>query len=505
MSLPPGTRGPPMTTRDTLHRDRLSVVAGRLLDDGWRLALAAAHDDPEGLRVVLTFLRPVGQRHELIVGLPRDDAWLPTLAHASFPAGRFEREMRDLFGIRPEGHPLAQRLVRHGHWPTGYYPMRHDADPMPRFNPDIDSYPFIPVEGDGVYEIPVGPIHAGLIEPGHFRFSVVGETILQVKARLWFLHRGVEKLFEGRTPAAGIELAERISGDTAVGHGLAFVMAVEDALGIQVTEAARATRALLLEAERLYNHVSDLGAMANDVGYGIAHAHTQRLRETLLRHNRALTGHRLLRGGITIGGAQLLGTPDLSLLRAVGEEVAEIVDITLANTVVADRFTGTSVLTSEQAQHIGTLGYVARASGLAIDARADHPIVDLPDFQPVVEEAGDVLARFKVRAREVQASLAILEHLAQLADAGGPAARSATRTHDSAPTPAAGLGVVEAWRGTLCHRVEIAPDGTLTRVRAVDPSFFNWPALAPALRDTIVPDFPLTNKSFNQSYAGNDL
>ncbi|HYN56233.1 MAG TPA: NADH-quinone oxidoreductase subunit C [Motilibacterales bacterium] len=507
MSLPPGTPRLPLTIRETLDRDRIPVAAGRLLDDGWRLALIAAHDDPDSLRVVYTFLRPVGQRHELIVALPRDDAWLPTLAHASFAAGRFEREMRDLYGIRPEGHPLAQRLVRHGHWPRGYHPMRHDADPSPRFGPDVDSYPFIPVEGDGVYEIPVGPVHAGLIEPGHFRFSVVGETILQMKARLWFLHRGVEKLFEGRAPEDGIALAERISGDTAVGHGLAYVMAVEDALGIQVTEPARATRALLLEVERLHNHVSDLGAMANDVGYGIAHAHAQRLRERLLRHNRALTGHRLLRGGITIGGASLLNPPDLPLLRGVADEVAELVDITLANSVVADRFTGTSVLTTAQAQHIGTLGYVARASGLVIDARADHPIIDLPDFQPVIEETGDVLARFTVRAREVPASLAIIEHLAHHAHPGERVPRSAaTPAHDdSASSPAAGLGVVEAWRGTLCHRVEVAADGTLARVRAVDPSFFNWPALAPALSDTIVPDFPLTNKSFNQSYAGNDL
>jgi Ni,Fe-hydrogenase III large subunit/Ni,Fe-hydrogenase III component G len=498
-------------TREALERDEVPAAASRLLDEGWRLALVAAHDDPDGLRIVHTFLRPIGQRHELSVRVPRDDAWIHSLAHISFAAGRFEREMRDLYGIRPEGHPLPQRLARHGHWPSGYHPMRHDADPMPRFDQDIDSYPFIPVEGDGVYEIPVGPIHAGLIEPGHFRFSVVGETILQMKARLWFLHRGVEKLFEGRTPEAGIELAERISGDTAVGHGLAYVMAVEDALGIEVDASTRAIRALLLECERLYNHVSDLGALANDVGYGIAHAHAQRLRETLLRHNRALTGHRLLRGGITIGGAHLLCLPDPGLLRGVGAEVAELVDITVGNSVVADRFTGTSVLSPEQALHIGTLGYVARASGVVVDARADHPFLDLPGFQPVIEETGDVLARYLVRAREVPASLQIIEHLSQQAGAGPATARATAWAQPAGPAGAAGtgvaagLGVVEAWRGTLCHRVEIGPQGAITRVRAVDPSFFNWPALAPSLRDTIVPDFPLTNKSFNQSYAGNDL
>ena len=433
-------------TSQTLSRELLPAVAGGLLDDGWRLALVAAHDDPDRLRVVYSFLRPVGQRHELTLEVSRDDAWIPTLAHCSFPAGRFEREIRDLYGIRPDGHPMPKRLVRHGHWPTGYYPMRHDADPAPRFNSDIGSYPFIPVEGEGVYEIPVGPVHAGLIEPGHFRFSVVGETILQVKARLWFLHRGVEKLFEGRTPGQGIELAERISGDTAVGHALAYVMAVEDALNIDVDERTRAARALLLEAERLYNHVSDLGAIANDVGYGIAHAHTQRLRESLLRHNKALTGHRLLRGGITLGGAHLRTGPDLALLRRVADEAAEIVEITLADGIVADRFTGTSTLTTEQAAHIGTLGYVARASGIPIDARRDHPTLHLDGFQPVIEERGDVLARFRVRAQEVAASTQILAALAPRA--------TGNRAHDpeavtATPHAGAGLGVVEAWRGTL--------------------------------------------------------
>jgi Ni,Fe-hydrogenase III large subunit len=462
------------------------------------------------MRVVASFLRPVGERAELTLEVPLDDPRIPTLARVSFPAGRFEREIRDLYGIWPVDHPLPQRLVRHGHWPTGYHPMRRDADPDPRFSPDIDSYPFVPVEGDGVYEIPVGPIHAGLIEPGHFRFSVVGETILQMKARLWFLHRGVEKLFEGRTPGAGIELAERISGDSAVGHTLAYVLAVEDALGIEVDPETRAVRALLLEAERLYNHVNDLGAIANDVGYGIAHAHTQRLREHLLRHNKALTGHRLLRGGITIGGAHLARPPDLDLIRRTADEVAEIVAITLHNTVVADRFTGTAVLTTEQAGHIGTLGYVARASGLGTDARLEHPSSDLgAPFAPVIELAGDVLARFQVRAREVSASAALIEDLtARISGSGQPGsavALVAAVTDTANGSPRSGLGVIEAWRGTLVHRVEVDASGRLSRVRAVDPSFFNWPALPVALTDTIVPDFPLANKSFNQSYAGHDL
>lgn len=495
---------PVVTERVDVGRDDLVAEVARLLAKGWRLALVAAHEDEDCFRVVYLFLRPTNQRRELIVTVAPDDAWVPTLAGLSYPAGRFEREVRDLYGIRPQGHPLPHRIVRHGHWPTGWYPMLRGADPAPRFEPDLGSYPFLEVQGDGVYEIPVGPIHAGLIEPGHFRFSVVGETILRMKARLWFVHRGVEKLFEGRTPVAGTELAERISGDTAVGHTLAYAMAVEEALGLEVDEQARVARALLLELERLYNHISDLGAIANDVGFGIVHAHTQRLREILLRHNRALTGHRLLRGGVIVGGARLVSLPDVALIRAVSAETAEVVDNTLGHPVVADRFTGTAVLRPEQAEHLGVLGYVARASGLRIDARVDHPFVGFEEpIETATEDTGDVRGRFLVRAREVAMSASMVSALTlRLSES------SVTVPLDEAQerTPgAAGIGVVEAWRGTLCHRVELDAQGHLRRVKVVDPSFFNWPALPIALADTIVPDFPLANKSFNQSYAGNDL
>jgi Ni,Fe-hydrogenase III large subunit/Ni,Fe-hydrogenase III component G len=504
----------PVQARAVDRADLVGVV-GEYLTDGWRLALVAAHEDDAGFRVVHVLLRPVGERAEVTVRVPRDDARLPTLAGRSYPAGRFEREVRDLFGIRPEGHPLPHRLVRHGHWPTGWYPMLRDADPAPRFEADRGSYPFLEVQGEGVYEIPVGPVHAGLIEPGHFRFSVVGETVLRMKARLWFLHRGVERLFEGRAVQDGVELAERISGDTAIGHGVAFAAAVEDALGIPLDRPALLTRRVLLELERLHNHVSDLGAIANDVGFGIVNAHLQRLREKLLRHNRALTGHRLLRGAVTIGGARLLRPPDVELVIGVAREVAEIAELALEHSVVADRFGGTAVLSREQAEHLGVLGYVARASGVRTDARCDHPWPGQDGeeaFEPVLEPAGDVRARFVVRMREVAVSAGLVcELTAQLAGEGTAADSPVTAVRTEAwPAVAgaqdrAGLGVVEAWRGTATHRVELRGDGTLARVKVVDPSFFTWPALPVALADTIVPDFPLANKSFNQSYAGNDL
>jgi Ni,Fe-hydrogenase III large subunit/Ni,Fe-hydrogenase III component G len=482
--------------------DTLTGHAETLQRQGFRLALAAAHDDHHMLRAVYlyTAARPE-RRVELHLPIDRADPRVPTLAALSFPAGRFEREMHDLYGIQPVDHPLPRRLVRHRHWPSGWYPMRHDAGPPARFHDTDEPFPFLTVEGPGVYEIPVGPVHAGLIEPGHFRLSVVGETILKLKARLWYVHKGIEKLFETRDITGGLPLAERISGDTAVGHAMAYCRAVEDAANLEVPAAARRMRAILLELERLHNHIGDIGALCNDVGHGILNSHALRVKETLLRLNKATTGHRLLRGGIRPGGATLLQVPDRGHLAAIGADIREIVELALTNSLVAERFTGTAVLTGDQARDLGTLGYVARASGLAIDARLNdedvypHEVLAVP-----THETGDVLARFQQRAAEVDVSLALLDQLIPAVTAG-----TVVNWPPRAGAPAAGVGIVEGWRGTIAQRVEIGADQRLTRVKVVDPSFFNWPALPVALAGTIVPDFPLANKSFNLSYAGNDL
>jgi Ni,Fe-hydrogenase III large subunit len=350
-----------------------------------------------------------------------------------------------------------------------------------------------------------------MIEPGHFRFSMVGETILNLKARLWFVHKGLEKLFEGRCPAAAVELAERISGDTAVGHTLAFCLAVEDALGLAATEDAQRLRAILLELERIHNHVADLGALCNDVGHGILNTHAQRVRERLLRLNEQVTGHRLLRGAIHPGGAVVRSLHQLDQLPEIRADVDEIVALALGNSVVRDRFAGTAVLTREQAADLGVLGYVARASGLTGDARADYPHLGAGFARTRHEHTdGDVLSRFLVRAEEIRASVAEIARLSGQVgelDASGPAGAGAagSGTAGAGATGIAGSGIAEAWRGTVVHRVELDAGGVLTRVKIVDPSFFTWPALPVALTDTIVPDFPLTNKSFNLSYAGNDL
>jgi Ni,Fe-hydrogenase III large subunit/Ni,Fe-hydrogenase III component G len=495
-------------TRDLTPAD-LPAQAAVLLEDGLRLGLVAAHDDGATLRVVYLFLAGVPERRvELQVTLPASDPQLPTLASLSFPASRFEREMHDLYGIVPVDHPQPHRLVRHAHWPAGWYPMRDNAGPPPPFT-ETEAYPFLEVKGAGVYEIPVGPVHAGIIEPGHFRFSVVGESILKLKARLWFTHRGIEKLFEGLDATGATHLAERISGDTSAAHALAHSLAVEDALGIKMPEPAQRLRALIVELERLYNHAADLGALANDTGFSLANAHAQRIREELLRINSTTTGHRLLRGAISPGAVELLTLPDPAQLARLAEDLAEVAELTLANSVIRDRFTGTSVLTRDQARDLGCLGYVARASGLATDARIDHPITPLP-VTPLTRTGGDVLARFTLRRDEFAACAELATHLISTADRlifrGAPAERTSIEVPAEPPGSArSGVGIVEGWRGTIVHRVEVDSGGRLTRAKVVDPSWFNWPALPVALKDTIVPDFPITNKSFNLSYAGNDL
>jgi len=487
----------------TTGPDNLAGHAADLFAAGYRLALVAGHDNGEALRAVYLFTAGAPDRRvELHFPIDRDNPRVPTLAGLSFPAGRFEREMHDLYGIIPVNHPLPRRLVRHHHWPVGWYPMRRDAGPPPPFGDTAGAYPFLTVEGPGVYEIPVGPVHAGLIEPGHFRFSVVGETIIKLKARLWFVHKGIEGLFQGRSPGDALPLAERVSGDTSVGHALTYCLAVEDAAGAPAPAEAGPMRAVLLELERLYNHVTDLGALCNDVGHGILHAHALRVREQLLRLNADVTGHRLLRGGVHPGGSTLRRLPDPDHLAALTADAAEIADLALSHSVVRERFTGTAVLTAEQARDLGVLGYVARASGLSADARRDHPFHDLGDALTIpTYDDGDVLARFQVRVAEIAASTALITQLVR----DTPTGTIGTWPPAGTGRATSGVGIVEGWRGTIVHRVELDTDGELTRTKITDPSFFNWPALPAALADTIVPDFPLTNKSFNLSYAGNDL
>lgn len=437
--------------------------------------------------------------------LSHDDPAIDSMATFYYPASRFEREIHDLFGIEAVDHPDTRPLVRHAFWPKDYFPLRKDSVLPEKFEDDGMPFEFMLVEGEGVYEIPVGPVHAGIIEPGHFRFSVVGETVIDLKIRLYFTHKGTEKLFEGRLPADGVELAERISGDTTIGHSLAYCQAVEALAGCEIPERAKYLRVILLEMERLYNHIADFGAICNDTGFAAAHSHCFRIRERLLRLNKRLTGNRLLRGGILLGGVGRDFPADLNLAAELDSVIAdfnEIVEISLGNTMLTDRLDGAGYLTTETATDHSVLGYVARASGIDVDVRRDHPFAAYPSLQFTVaaSQAGDVRARAQIRVDEARESVNLIKQaLAQLPS--GQLAAPLGRLPAWEPA----FGLVEGWRGAILHWVMADDAGKLYRVKVKDPSFANWPALSFALLKNIVPDFPLINKSFNQSYSGNDL
>lgn len=472
------------------------------------VAVADTRDAGGDFTVHYAFAPPAARPRVLVrVSVPAGDPRIPSLAPRSFAAGLFEREAHDLYGIVPVGHPDPRRLALHQFWPEDYHPLRRDSIPRADFVDAGQPFPFRPVEGPGIFEITVGPVHAGIIEPGHFRFSVEGETIVNLEIRLGFVHRGVEKLFETLPFERTWELAERISGDSTVAHALAYCEALEVLAGAEVPPRARWLRVLALELERLYNHVGDVGMIVNDTGFAFGHAHCFRLRERLLRLNEAAAGHRLLRGTVVPGGVGApLATADLKRLargvERVAAEFADVARLCLDNTLVLERLQGTGRLTPRTAREMQVVGLVGRASGIDADARRDAPFAaydELP-VRPVVLETGDVWARTRVRIDEAVESARLV---AAAAD-GMPAGPARAELPPLAPGAAA-LGVVEGWRGPIWCLVAADGPRTLRRVKVADPSFRNWPALGHAVLNNIVPDFPLCNKSFNLSYAGSDL
>jgi len=432
----------------------------------------------------------------------------PSIA-ARYPAANwFEREVMDFFGLVPNGHPNPERVALHDDWPEGVRPLRKDFPDdtqVPRVAGDF--HPFRPVTGEGVFQVPVGPVHAGIIEPGHFRFGVAGEPVLYLQIRLFYVHKGIEKRFERLPWRHTLFLAESISGDTAVGHALAYSHAIERMAEVEVPARARALRVVLLELERLYNHIADIGALATDVAFTVPASRAQAQREGLVRLYERLFGTRLLRGTIAFGGV----THDLSAegceslrrhLRTLEQEFDSLIALLIDSGSFTDRVDGTGVLTNQAAQDLGIVGMAARASGIDADLRRDHPhdAYDGLRFEVPVEVGGDVRARLMVRAREVEQSFMILQ---QVIDALPDSAIRAT-VPEELPAGASALGWVEAWRGPCVHWVATDERGRLTRVKVTDPSFLNWPGLVHAVPGNIIPDFPVINKSFNLSYSGTD-
>lgn len=470
---------------------------------GRLLALWGSHDKkgayPFALHLAFV-LEP--QPGVIWLTVPLSEPQYPSI-HDIFPsAGRMQRAVYDLAGIFAANAADTRKWLRHGAWPETFFPLQGESPQD--FPIGKDHYPFVGVEGDGVVEIPVGPVHAGTIEPGHFHFSVVGEKVLRLEERLGYKHKGIEKRFEGMDVFTGAKLAGRISGDSTVAYALSYAMAVESATKTHAPQRARWLRGLCLERERIMNHLGDLGALGNDAGFAFGLSQFSRLKENMMRLNDALCGHRYLMDVIIPGGVardpgeKLKGA--LQEIKILTEEVETLKGIYDDHAGLQDRFCGTGRLSSEMATRLGITGLAARASGKSMDLRADFPCPPYDQFKVRAASCagGDVAARVAVRFAEIKESLRLCEAIIQNMPEGPIAAAIKAQK-------GMGAGIAEGWRGEVFFALTLDENGALQRVHAHDPSWQNWPALEIAILDNIVPDFPLINKSFNLSYSGQDL
>lgn len=483
-----------------------SAIAQQLHEAGAPLlALWGADDrDRDGLFHVFAAFLMSDRVILLQQAVAGDPPVYPSLGRWFPAATRMQRAIHDLLGLdADEGD--TRPWLRHGGWPEDCFPLRKDATDV-TYPVTSRPYPFVPVEGEGVHEIPVGPIHAGTIEPGHFRFSVVGEKVLRLEERLGYAHKGVAKRFEALPLLEGYRLAARVSGDTAVAYAWAYCAALEAITGATVSPRAAYLRALALERERIANHLGDLGALGNDAGLAFGLTQFSALKERVLRLNQDVFGQRYLMDYVVPGGlrfdvgARLIRAlldeakgieRDVLTLRAIYEEHAGL----------QDRFKGAGQLTPSIAKAQGALGLVARASGIERDLRVTMPWAPYGDLHPagMCRTEGDVAARVQLRFDETMESLRLSRLLLETLPQGST----------SAPIPAIeaapiGLGVIESWRGPVMVALEAEAPSTIRRCHVHDPSWQNWPLIEQAIIGNIVPDFPLINKSFNLSYSGHD-
>jgi len=449
----------------------------------------------------------VARRAGLILELPVADPAVPYPGlEALFPAAsRMQRATYDLWGLRTTDTDTRPWL-RHAAWTEDAYPLRNAATGAD-ISRDSDAYRFVRVEGDGVHEIPVGPVHAGIIEPGHFRFSIVGEKVLRLEERLGYVHKGIERRFTDFSILEGHRLAARISGDCAVAYAWAYCQALEGMAGLVLPARAAWLRGLCLELERIANHLGDLGALGNDAGFAFGLAQFSRLKENLLRMTEAAFGQRYLFDTVVPGGTRVdLDEPAANALSAflsqLAPEVQRLREIYDEHGGVRDRFLDAGRVSPELAARLGLIGFAARASGQALDVRVDFPCAPYGAHVPtkVMRTEGDVAARVAVRFDELKESCRL----------GLQLLKSLPRTHYRVDCPAPaegafGIGLIESWRGPIFLALEAGAAGAISRCHPHDPSWQNWPVLEHAIIGNIVPDFPLINKSFNLSYSGHDL
>ncbi len=500
---------PPAQLLEIVEPTDWGKAAAVAQSQAWRWVAGWA-EDGQALLSVSVCLELQGIYMVLRTRIDTRQPCLPSHAPYFFAANRPERHMRDLFGIEFTDHPDPRRWTRHQAWDSETAPLRKsfpkEGLPPGQTPPDM-NYPFFRAEGHGVYEIPVGPVHAGIIEPGHFRFHAVGETLLHLEERLGYVHKGVEKIAEGRTPESLARLAGRVSGDTTVGHAFAACLAMERAANLEAPPRAAFIRGILAERERIANHLWDMAAICNDVGFGFAYYQLGRLREVWLRDNQAMFGHRLLMdriipGGVSVDVANGAGERMRASSKVLRLELDDLLTIIDANSSLEDRIVTTGYLTLEDAQTLGALGFVGRASGQVFDVRHDAPYspYDQVEVKVPLEEQGDVASRFWVRYKEMRVALKLIESLLDKMPDGDIAAPWITPQPD-----AEGLGLVEGWRGEILCFVRFGENGCISRYYPRDPSIVNWPALEKIALGNIVPDFPVCNKSVNGSYSGNDL
>ncbi|WFU13413.1 NADH-quinone oxidoreductase subunit C (plasmid) [Rhizobium sp. CB3090] len=426
----------------------------------------------------------------------------PSVAQLHPPALRLERAIRDLTGLEPRDLPDGRPWLDHGRWGL-HHPLKEGGVP----SSEVSPYAFLRAEGESLHQIPVGPVHAGIIEPGHFRFTANGETVVRLEERLGYVHKGIEALMAGADLIRGAKLAGRTSGDSTVAYTYAFSEAVEAALGLVVPPRAVWLRALMAELERLANHLGDIGAIGNDAAFPLMLAHCGVLRERVLRAADAAFGHRLMRDRIVPGGV----TGDLnsegviglrSLLAEIRRWFPALVELYDNTASLQDRTVGTGRLRAELAREYGAGGYVGRASGRGFDARQvlHYPPYDSLVFDVPVLNDGDVNARVWIRIREVEQSLLLIEQVLDRLPEG-----PILSAIPSIGGYREGMALAEGFRGDVLVWLRLAPDGRIERCHLRDPSWFQWPLLEAAIEGNIVADFPLCNKSFNCSYSGHDL
>lgn len=499
-----------ITDADTEQPDHRPWPRFRVDRGGWLRAAAGLRDHEYGLcgywgepnRVNMALTDP-SCRQLCVLSLECTTYLFPSIAAVFPPATRLERTIHDLHGLLATDTPDPRPWLNHGRWPAP--PAQTNASCV---DPDA-GYRFLPVEGESLHQIPVGPVHAGIIEPGHFRFTAAGETVVRLEERLGYVHKGIESLMSGAPLAKAARLAGRISGDSTVAYALAFAQAVEAATQTAVPERALWLRALMAELERIANHLGDIGAICNDAAFAIMHAHCGVLRERVLRAADTCFGHRLMMDRVIPGGVAVDLKDDgkvaiQQLVAEVRDRLPELIELYDNAASLQDRTVGTGILRFDLAKRFGCGGVIGRASGRAVDARRHPgyaPYGQLAFEVPVLEK-GDVDARIWVRIREVEQSLSLIMQVLGLLPEGPIAGPIRERTGSAMVE---GIALVEGFRGDILVWVRLRPDGNVDRCYPRDPSWFQWPLLEVAIEGNIVADFPLCNKSFNCSYSGHDL